>query len=200
MPCHETQNDLFVEKYICVALTSEPLFLYLWAWAVLMHFDTGIHRAVMKLCFSWMGWLCFSGCGSTSLLVPGAAAQRRLPRRWRGGELAERPQARSHQTPEPANPQQTAGTQTLAHHAAAHPGHTTLTSTFLHCAEMSQPRLLENRFSLLRIRWSELNHRKSFCAQCKQKKSNLITFTEKNLIVNLTLVTFLEWIQFPRSH
>lgn len=69
-----------------------------------------------------MGRLCFTGRGSASLLVPGAAAQRRLPGRRGGGELAEWPPARPHQTAQPADTQQAAGTQTLAHHAAAHPG------------------------------------------------------------------------------
>lgn len=63
-----------------------------------------------------------TGGGSTSVLVPGAAAQRRVPGGWRGGELAKWPPARAHKTPQPADAQQAAGTQTLAHHTAAHPG------------------------------------------------------------------------------
>lgn len=63
-----------------------------------------------------------TGGGPTSVLVPGAAAQRRIPGGWRGGELAKRPGARAHQTPQPADAQQAAGTQALAHHTAAHPG------------------------------------------------------------------------------
>lgn len=63
-----------------------------------------------------------SGGGPTSVLVPGAAAQRRIPGGWRGGELAKRPGARAHQTPQPADAQQAAGAQALAHHTAAHPG------------------------------------------------------------------------------
>lgn len=65
-----------------------------------------------------------TGRSSTSVPVPGAAAQRRFPGGWRGGELAGRPGARTQQTAQPADAQQTAGTQALAHHAAAHPGQT----------------------------------------------------------------------------
>lgn len=65
-----------------------------------------------------------TGGGSTSVPVPGAAAQHRFPGGWRGGELAERPGTRTQQAPQPADAQQAAGTQALAHHPAAHPGQT----------------------------------------------------------------------------
>lgn len=95
----------------------------------------------MKRCFQWSGLeflfpavnldrsLRLAGCSSAPLLIPGAAAQRRLLGGRRGGELAKRPGARSRQTPQPANTQQAAGTQTLAHYAAAHPGQTHLPLT-----------------------------------------------------------------------
>lgn len=86
-----------------------------------------LHTDQFELCV----WLCFTGCSSTPLLVPGAAAQRRLPGGWRGGELAERSPARSRQTPQPTNTQQAAGTQTLAHHAATHPVQTQHSFTLL---------------------------------------------------------------------
>lgn len=66
--------------------------------------------------------LFLTGGSSTSVPLPGAAAQRRIPGGWRGGELAKRPRARAHQTPQPADAQQAAGAQALAHHTAAHPG------------------------------------------------------------------------------
>lgn len=78
---------------------------------------------MFSLSTSSSSW-CFAGCGSSPLPVSGAAAQRRLPGGWRRGELAEWPPTRSNQTPQPADTQQAAGTQTLAHHTAAHPGQT----------------------------------------------------------------------------
>lgn len=118
----------FLDKFSCVALTSELFMSTDCSYALCSCYtQTSVLflKDLVPLLFpnvssSW----CFTGCCSTPLLVPGAAAQRRLPGGRRGGELAERPEARSHQTLQPANTQQAAGTQTLAHHTAAHPGQT----------------------------------------------------------------------------
>ena len=115
-----------MKKFSCVALTFEPRMNT----AVFMNYRVVIHEELTELSFLMNGMAClfppgcFTGRGSTPLLVPGAAAQRWLPGGRRGGKLAERTRARSNQTPQSANTQQAACTQTLAHHTAAHPGQT----------------------------------------------------------------------------